>query len=76
MEDEQPDISLALSDPNFLNSLLESVPGVNKDQISMDSILEGLQGTPTTPEDTQGKKPKKKPGKPGKKAGKKRKDPK
>jgi len=76
VEEEQPDLALALSDPNFLNSLLESVPGVNKDQISMDSILEGLQGTPTTPEETQGKKPKKKPTKPGKKGGKKRKDPK
>jgi len=76
MDEEQPDLALALSDPNFLNSLLESVPGVNKDQISMDSILEGLQGTPTTPEETQGKKPKKKPTKPGKKGGKKRKDPK
>jgi len=61
---------------NFLNSLLESVPGVDKNQISMDSILEGLQGNPTTPEDTQGKKPKKKPGKPKKGGGKKRKDPK
>jgi 26S proteasome regulatory subunit N10 len=75
-EEEEPDLTLALSDPNFLSSLLESVPGVNKDQISMDSILEGLTGgttTPATPEETQGKKTKKKKGAP-KKGGKKRKE--
>lgn len=42
--EENDDIAAALQDENFLSSLLESVPGVNQDDIELDDILSNLTG--------------------------------
>jgi len=34
----------ALSDPNFISSLLEQVPGINADDVALDDILSNLTG--------------------------------
>lgn len=43
-EGDDADVAAVLTDRNFINSLLESVPGVENDDIALDDILNNLGG--------------------------------